>query len=53
MSEKAKAAKREWARRYRQSAAGRERLAEAQNRYWEKKFDEFQAERAGEQDAGK
>lgn len=49
MSEKAKAAKREWARRYRATPAGREAVQAAQTKYWEKRYAEFEAERQARQ----
>lgn len=52
-SEKAREARREYARRYRNSEAGRQRIREAQERYWERKFAEYQEEREAQQDAGK
>ena len=41
-AEKAKAARNEYMRRYRQTPQGREKIKAAQNRYWERKFDAMQ-----------
>ena len=41
-AEKARAAKNEYMRRYRQTPEGREKIAEAQRRYWARKFDAAQ-----------
>lgn len=37
--EKARAAKNEYMRRYRQTPRGAEKIKEAQRRYWERKYD--------------
>ena len=43
-AEKARAAKNEYMRRYRQTPEGREKIAEAQRRYWARKFDAAEAQ---------
>ena len=42
--EKARAAKREYMKMYRKTQAGRDAIRRANNRYWEKKFDELAEE---------
>lgn len=44
MSEKANAARREYMRAYRQTENGKKRIAEAQRRYWERKYNESRKE---------
>ena len=42
-AEKARAAKKEYMRRYRQTPQGAERIREANERYWARKFDTAEA----------
>lgn len=44
VSEKANAARREYMRAYRQTENGKKRIAEAQRRYWERKYNEARKE---------
>ena len=43
-AEKARAAKNEYMRRYRQTPQGAEKIREAQRRYWARKFDAAEAQ---------